>query len=52
LYDDPKGPRGLARGSYWAAYNPGQLLATHRQTGSLGTRSPDGGFRIVLEAGE
>ncbi len=44
--------RGLARGSYWAAYNPGQLLVTHRQTGHGRTRCADGGFRIVLEAGQ
>jgi hypothetical protein len=34
FFDDPAGEKELARGSYWAAWNPGQLLMSHRQAAS------------------
>jgi hypothetical protein len=49
FFDDPAGPKELARGSYWAAWNPGQLLISHRQTGGIEKRTTHCGFRVVIE---
>jgi hypothetical protein len=49
FFDDPAGEKELARGSYWAAWNPGQLLISHRQTGGIEKRSTHCGFRVVIE---
>lgn len=49
FFDDPAGEKDLARGSYWAAWNPGQLLISHRETGGIGKRTPHCGIRVVIE---
>jgi hypothetical protein len=49
FFDDPAGEKELARGSYWAAWNPGQLLISHRQTGGIEKRATHCGFRVVIE---
>ncbi|MCB1279286.1 bifunctional serine/threonine-protein kinase/formylglycine-generating enzyme family protein [Prosthecobacter sp.] len=49
FFNDPAGEKDLARGSYWAAWNPGQLLISHRETRGLVKRTTHCGFRVVIE---
>ncbi len=49
FFDDPAGEKELARGSYWAAWYPGQLLISHRETRGVEKRTTHGGFRVVIE---
>ena len=51
-YDATEGPAGLARGGTWVFGRQDQLLSSHRQVGSDGTRSPHGGFRCVIDPGD